>query len=115
MEDLLKKALDFSNYNQTLSIQRRVLKEKFSAQTTFGFNGGIFHIDRSLIVFVEMMVNNKRSDLILIDLNDNPVLIDDLEKFKSEILDRYFAATYEYHEEYQKIKKNRSVESLTNL
>lgn len=115
MEEILKKALDFSNYNQTLSIQRRVLKEKFNAQVTFGYNGGIFKIDKSLIVFVDMMINNKRTDLILVDINENPVLIDDLEKFKNEILDRYFVATYEYHNEYQKIKKNRSVESLGDL
>jgi hypothetical protein len=28
MEEQLKKALDFSNYRQTFSIQRRTLKEK---------------------------------------------------------------------------------------
>lgn len=115
MEQILKDALDFSNYNQTLSIQRRVLKEKFNAQVTFGYNGGIFLIDRSLIVFVDMMINNKRSDIVLVDMNGNPVLIDDLEKFKLDILDRYFTASYEYHNEYRKIKKSRTVESLGNI
>lgn len=115
MDDILKQALDFSNYNQTLSIQRRILKEKFNAQITFGYNGGIFKIDRSLIVFIDMMISNDRSDVVLIDINENPVWISDLEKFKSEILDRYFSATHEYQIEYEKIKKNRSVASLVNL
>jgi hypothetical protein len=38
-----------------------------------------------------------------------------LNAFKDEILDRYFSATYEYLEEYQKIKSSRTVEKLLDL
>lgn len=116
MEDQLKKALDFSNYRQSFSIQRKTLKEKAEAKLTYGFGGGIFKIDRSLISFVQMLVDKQRtSGVVLLDLNDNPVLIDDLEKFHEEILDRYFSVTNEYFEEYQNLKKSRSVEKLIDL
>jgi len=46
------------------------------------------------------------------DANDNPILIDDLEAFKDEIFSRYFEATNEYYEQYQQLKKSRSVEKL---
>ena len=116
MEEQLKKALDFSNYRQSLSILRKTLKEKNEAKLTYGFNGGIFKIDRSLITFVQMLLDQGRtSGVPLIDANDNPILIEDLEKFKDEILDRYFTATLEYYEQYQDLKKSRSVEKLLDV
>jgi hypothetical protein len=116
MEEQLKKALDFSNYRQTFSIQRRTLKEKIEAKLTYGCNGGIFKIDRSLITFVQLLIDQGRiSGVPLIDSNENPILIDNLETFKDEILDRYFTATLEYYEQYQDLKKSRSVEKLLDL
>jgi hypothetical protein len=116
MEEQLKKALDFSNYRQTFSIQRRTLKEKIEAKLTYGCNGGIFKIDRSLITFVQLLIDQGRvSGVPLIDSNENPILIDNLETFKDEILDRYFTSTLEYYEQYQDLKKSRSVEKLLDL
>jgi hypothetical protein len=116
MEEQLKKALDFSNYRQTFSIQRRTLKEKIEAKLTYGCNGGIFKIDQSLITFVQLLIDQGRvSGVPLIDANDNPILIDNLETFRDEILDRYFTSTLEYYEQYQDLKKSRSVEKLLDL
>lgn len=116
MESLLKKALEFSNYKQTLNIQRKTLKERVDAKLTIGHNGGIFKVDRSLITFVQFLIDQGRTtDVPLLDANENPVLVADLSSFRDEILDRYFTATYEYYQEYEKIKKSRSVESLVNL
>lgn len=116
MDDQLKKALDFANYRQTFSIQRKTLKEKIDAKLTFGHNGGIFKIDRSLITFVQMLIDQGRtSGVPLIDSNENPILIDNLEEFRDEILDRYYTSTLEYFEQYQALKKSRSVEKLIDL
>jgi len=116
MDDILKKALDFSNYNQTLNIQKKVIKEKMDLKLTYGHNGGIFKIDQSLIVFVQLLIDQNRIENIpVIDYNGNPILIVDLNKFKEEIFDRYFTATYECFNEYEKIKRSRSVEKLVDL
>lgn len=113
MDQRLEKALEFSNYRQTLSIQRKNLKERIAGKLTYGHAGGIFKIDRSLLVFVQMLIDQGRTkDVPLLDLNENPVLIPDLEIFKDEIFDRYFSSTYEYFVEYQKIKSSRTVEKL---
>ena len=94
MDERLQKALDFSNYRQTLSIQRKTLKEKINAKLTYGCNGGLFKIDRSLITFVQMLIDQGRVENIpLIDVNENPILIPNLNDFRDEILDRYFTAT----------------------
>jgi hypothetical protein len=116
MDDVLKKALEFSNYNQTLNIQKKVLQEKLDLRLTYGISGGIFKIDRQLISFVQMLVDKERVENIpLIDSNNNPILIKDLTQFRDEIFDRYFSATLEYLSEYEKIKTSRSVEKLVDL
>jgi len=42
-------------------------------------------------------------------------LIENLADFKDIILDRYTTSTLEYYEEYQKLKKSRSVEKLIEV
>jgi len=116
MDPRLEQALDFSNYNQTLSTKRRQLKEKVDAKLTYGHNGGIFKIDRTLIVFVQMLLDQGRTnDVPLLDSNENPILIEDLSVFKDEIIDRYFSSVYEYYGQYQDIKKSRTVKMLVDL
>ena len=113
MQEEFKKALDFSNYRQTFSIQRKTLKEKIEAKLTYGVNGGIFKIDRTLLNFVELLISKERKEgVVILDANENPILIDDLLSFRDEIFDRYFSSTIEYYEQYQQLKKSRSVESL---
>ena len=105
--------MDFSNYQQTFSIQKKVLKERIAANLTYGFNGGLFRIDRTLLTFVDMLcAKGRTSGVVLLDANENPVLVDDLEVFREELFQRYFEVTNEYFDQYQKIKKSRSVEKL---
>jgi hypothetical protein len=111
MDKRLQAALDFSNYQQTFAIQRKTLKEKIEAKLTYGFNGGLFRIDKNLLTFVETL-STKRTTVILLDSNENPILIDNLQEFRDEIFSRYFEATNEYYEKYQQLKKSRSVEKL---
>ena len=116
MDEQLKKALEFSNYRQSFSIQRKTLREKIDAKLTYGYNGGVFKIDRSLISFVQMLVDNDRiTDIPLLDANENPILVQDLVAFRDEILDRYFSSMLEYYDQYEKLKKSRSTEKLLDL
>jgi hypothetical protein len=113
MHGQLKKALEFANYRQTFSIQRKILKEKIAAKLTLGYNGGLFHIDQTLLTFVEMLLTKGRiNGVVLLDNNENPILIEDLEAFRDQCFDRYFEATNEYFEQDQNLKKSRSVEKL---
>lgn len=115
MDGRLKQALEFSNYQQTVSIQTKQLKERFDAKLTLGYNGGLFKIDRSLITFVQMLIDQDRSENVpLLDFNQNPVLIENLNNFRDEILDRYFSGMLEYHSEYERIKKSRSIKKLAD-
>lgn len=116
MDERLKKSLEFANYRQTFSIQKKVLKEKIAAKLTYGYNGGIFVIDQTLITFVQLLIDQGRtSGMPLLDTNNNPIMIEDLQAFRDEIFDRYFTTTLEYYEQYELLKKSRSVEKILDL
>jgi hypothetical protein len=116
MDERLKQALDFANYRQTLAIQRKTLKETVEAELTYGYGGGIFKIDRTLLTFVQLLIDQGRTENIpLLDINSTPVLVTNLEEFKNEIFDRYFSATFKYIESYNKLKASRSIEKLVDL
>lgn len=113
MDAQLKAALDFANYSHTLTIQKKVLKERAAAKLTYGFNGGLFKIDQTLLTFVELLCGRGRvTGTVLMDANVNPILIADLTAFRDEIFSRYFEVTNEYLAAYQKIKASRSVSAL---
>jgi len=113
MDERLQKALDFSNYMVTLNNQKRVLKERYREQTVYYYHGGQFTITKDLITFVNMLVDRGNDeDVVLVDDNETPIMVKDLTDFLSEIVDAYFTAANEYHVEYEKLSKNRSVEKL---
>lgn len=115
MDERLEKALNFSNYMVTLNNQKRVLREKFKENTVYYFNGGQFTVTKELITFVNMLVERENTeDVVLIDDNETPVLVADLEDFLSDIINTYFTAANAYHAEFKILTKKRSVSKLVN-
>jgi len=115
MDERLEKALDVSNYMVTLNNQRRIIHEQFLESSIHYLNGGKFSIDKSLITFCHTLLQNNQTSAVLIDDNDIPINVDDLQKFLDDILDVYFTASYEYLDKYNEIKASRKVEGLVNL
>lgn len=115
MDERLEKALEFANFSKTFSLKKETLKEKLESKLIYGYGGGIFKIDRSLITFVQMLIDkDRKTGIPLIDSNGTPILINDLEKFRDEIFDRYFSATASFLDDYEKMKKTRSVSKLVD-
>tara|TARA_B110000444_G_scaffold257451_1_gene295871 strand:+ start:719 stop:1090 length:372 start_codon:yes stop_codon:yes gene_type:complete len=110
----LQTALEFSNYRQTLNNQKEVLKAKTESLLSYSINGGTFTIDRELITFVKVLIDDKHTDAVLLDIYNHPIAID-LQNFYSEIMSRYFEVTNDYYVEYEKIKKARKVSSVLDL
>lgn len=115
MDERLKKALDISNYMVTLNNQKRLLKEKFYENLIYFDSGSQFIVTQQLITFVKMLIDSgHNTDIVLIDDNDIPVKINNLETFCQNILDVYFCAANSYMNEYEILKKSRTVEKLVN-
>ena len=115
MDERLEKALDFSNYMVTLNNQRNLIKEKFKEESIHYFNGGKFQTTQERIAFVQSLLSLNQTQTILIDDNDIPIKIEDLEAFSLDLYSTYFEATNNYLREYEKIKTNRSVKGLIDL
>jgi hypothetical protein len=113
MDERLEKALQFANFMVTLNNQKRSLREKYQTNCVFYQNGGTFTITKDLITFVKTLVDlNNTTDIVVIDDNELPIRIDNLNEFLSNILDQYFMATNSYYNEYENLKMNRTIEAL---
>jgi len=110
----LQTALEFANYRQTLNNQKEVLKAKTESLLSYSINGGTFTIDRELITFVKVLIDDKHTDAVLLDVYNHPIAVD-LQNFYSEIMSRYFEVTNDYYVEYEKIRKARKVSSVLDL
>lgn len=114
MDDNLKAALDFSNYMIVLDNQKRILKEQYQDNLVYYFNGGRFTATQQLVSFCQSLIALQQTGTILVDDNDIPVEVDNLEKFAFELNSKYFEATNKYLTEYNKLKVNRTVEGIFN-
>lgn len=115
MDERLEKALDFSNYMVTLNNQKRVLKERFREQSMYYFGGGQFTVTKELMTYCHLLIVSSNSKgVVFIDDNETPIMVPDVEEFLEDLTDIYFVATNEYHAEYEKLRKNRSVEKLVD-
>jgi hypothetical protein len=109
MNENLQNAIDFSNKMLRIKTQKKYLAEKFSADTTFGYQGGLFKIDSHLLVFVRsLIIEGKIRDVILIDSNGNPIVIPDLKDFENLIKDRYWSAVGFYQAGYEDLKNQKN-------
>ena len=113
MDERLEKALNFSNYMVTLNNQKRLLKEQYQENLLYFDSGCQFLVTRELITFVELLINKGyEKDVVIIDDNEIPAKIADLNIFYENVLDTYFKASNLYFSEYDKLKKSRSVEKI---
>jgi hypothetical protein len=115
MEERLEYALDFANYRQTLNNQLHKVKVRAAGALTVAKNGGTFTINRELICFLDYLSRGGYKDVPLLDDNNNPIQITDIDNFLKEITTRYFDVANDYLKEYQEIKKARNVKSILDL
>tara|TARA_B100002019_G_C21204826_1_gene566066 strand:+ start:174 stop:533 length:360 start_codon:yes stop_codon:yes gene_type:complete len=115
MDEKLSKALDFSNYMVTLNNQKRLLEEKYQQDLLHFYNGCQFSVTKETVSFVKLLLENEQTEnVVLIDDNNIPTIIEDIESFYNDILQVYFSASNSYHTEYIKLKKQRTVEKLVD-
>lgn len=115
MDERLEKALDFSNYMASLYNQKKSFQEKFYQDIVYYYNGSQFTVTQGLISFCDTMLRNKQEDIVLIDDNDIPTEIENLKLFLENIINIYFEASNSFIHDYNRIKKQRTVENLTDI
>ena len=114
MSEKLSQALEFANYRATLNNQRAILRARVESLLSYSIDGGTFTIDPGLISFVKTLSDSGLETTVLLDIYQNPIQVH-VEEFLSEILSRYTEATNDYHAEYVKLSKARSVSKLLDI
>ena len=61
------------------------------------------------------MIDNNQEELVLVDDNETPVEINDLQTFIESIKNTYFTASNNYINNFNRIKKQRTVQNLVDL
>lgn len=114
-QERLAKALDFSNTMQTFNLAKNNLKVKTQNLLSYSTNGGTFRVSQELIGFMYFVVQNKKTETVILDKNDIPIQIVDTEKFLEEITSLYFEAVNDYYNDYQKLRSSRKIEKVLEI
>ena len=109
MDERLSKALEFSNFRVSLFNKKENIRLKMDTMLSYATNGGLFKSTPELISFIKIIIDSGKDEIVLVDVNGNPIEITDIPKFYNELMSRYFQATNFYYVEYEKIRKARSV------
>ena len=114
MDSKLEKAIEFSDYSQTLQNQKNILLNQYKDTCYHYTNGCAFEVTPDLIVFCNFMFS-KDKPLVLLDSNNTPIEIEDPKKFIDDIVDIYVQSTNNYLMKYNNFKKDKTVKGLLDL
>jgi len=116
MDERIEKAFQVTNYFATLAGQKKIILEELNQKLVHYCNGGTFKVTIELINFSKLLIDKGiTSDVVLIDDNSIPVIIDDMLKFHDEIFSIYFEAANGYAVKYSEIKSKRKIKDLIDL
>jgi hypothetical protein len=116
MDERIEKAFETANYMATLSNQKRIIKEEFDQQLVYYINGGTFQITINLISYVKTLIDLKHTTpLILVDSNNIPIAIDDIDEFLNKISNQYLSACQTYYTKYSDLRIKRKIKDIIEL
>jgi len=112
MDERLQKALEFSNYNLTITNQKKNIKNRVKQLQIVHHSGGVFTADQSTIAFVKTYIDLGHKDGIVIDSKENPIAISNLQEFLEKLMTAYISSAQEYDVEYNKLRKARNIKQI---
>ena len=114
MDERLTKALEASKLLDTINQQKKLLQQQYDADLIHYENGCQFTSSKELISFCQSLISLEQDQIVLIDDNGLPSLIEDLPVFTKNLVNTYATASNKYFNEYNKLKKQRSVAGIFN-
>lgn len=82
---------------------KKILKEKYEAKLTFGFNGGMFKSTPEMITFLSLYGDQL---IVVLDLYDTPVQVN-AEQLKDEMQKRWYEQMNAWLVEWTELQKQR--------
>ena len=115
MDERLEKALEFSNFLETQNNQKRIFLAQYKENLVHYTRGHKFTVTQELINFVHTLSNMHPIGAVVLDDNNTPFAITDIDEFAKEIMGVYVFASRKYAIDYESIKHHRSVQGLIDL
>lgn len=116
MDERIEKAFEVANYMATLSNQRRLMVEEFNQKLIYYINGGTFKITPDLLCLSKTWLDRGlTTDVVFIDANDVPVIINNLNTFYEEIATQYLQAITEYSAKFSELRVKRKISAILEL
>ena len=112
MDERLEQALKYANHMVVFENQKRILTEKYQNNLLFFYNGSQFTASKDLISFLTSLKVLNQTEAVILDDHKLPVLVSNLEDFTLKILNTYAFATNSFLTDFNKLKKNRTVEGI---
>jgi len=96
------------------AVQKKIVRERMQQKMVIACDGGLFKITPELITFMDSIYHTltPTKELIIEDLNGNPIKIEDPGAFHHDCKERYREVMNEWHMEYERMKRVRKVENL---
>jgi hypothetical protein len=88
---------------------KRILKEKYQGKFILAYGGGMFKASTELISFLDACVklnNHSETDVVLLDLYENPVKVNIIE-LRKIVYQKYTEQMSAWLNEYTELSKNR--------
>jgi hypothetical protein len=114
MDKRLEKALEYSNLRMILSTRQENLKVLMNNKLKLQHGGGTFKATPDFLSFVSVLVAANTKEIILLDLNDTPIQITDIDDFGKKLVEKYRSATEQYYNSYQKLSEMRDMRKVVN-
>jgi hypothetical protein len=111
MDTRLKQALDLSTSLEMLANQRALALSKYQQTQILYYNGGTFVADLPLLSAVSIL-KTLEIEHIIVDSNNSPILISDIEEFYFLVQSRIIEANRQYYTEFEELKKVRTPQRL---
>jgi len=112
MDEKLVNALEFSNYQKTLHLQKENLKLRLEHMLMIKFDNNVFICSMNLINFIQTCISNDIEKVVILDVHNNPVEINQLRDCLDSLLTSYHNAYNEYFTKYEALKKARNVKKV---
>jgi hypothetical protein len=108
----LSDAVAAANYRITLNNQKQNARLKLQKDLTYSVNGGTFTITQELISFAGTLQLMGKEEVILLDINRNPIEIPNIGEFLETITGMYYERMNEFFTEFKGLNKLRSPKAL---
>lgn len=108
----LEEILTLSNARAVYQNQVRLAELKFKNACIMGFKGHEFHITPEFLGYLQLRVNANTEEALVLDFNNLPVMIDDIEMFLDIASDQYYASLNAYFDEYKRLRSSRKAEKM---